>query len=743
MTLIKLFFKVIELKKLTLFLLVILFFEFINTNNLNAQKEDLKVIGSWLQYSDSPNALYHHLSSQAFEFLAERSAEVGKVTTKEQWTNRQKKVRKTLMDIVGPFPKKTPLNAKVVGIIKKDGYHIEKIIYESMPQFYVTSFLFVPENLKGKTPAILFVSGHSKNAVRRPLYQQVVLNLVKKGFIVLAIDPVGQGERLQYYDPEKKESRIGGPTKEHSYPGAQCFISGNSLARYMIWDGIRAIDYLVSRKEVDPKRIGCHGLSGGGTQSSYIAAFDKRILAVAPAGYITSFKRLFESIGPQDAEQNFYHGIASGIDHADLLEVRAPKPALIVATTCDFFSIQGSRETFSEIKRAYNAYGKEENISMVEDDYEHGYTRKNREAINAFFQKYLDLPGDSSDEDVPFLTMEELTVTTTGQISTALGGNTVFSLNKKETENSINKLENSRKNLSQHLEYIKSSAKELSGYVRPLNAGEEVFTGRYQRDGYSIEKYFIQGEGDYPIPFLMMVPDERRNHQAIIYLHPDDKAKEASIGGEMEWFVKQGYLVISPDLIGTGEMRPWEFKGDAYVFKTGKAHFNTWFASIQIGRSIVGIRAGDIIRITDWIQSREDIKCEKILAVARGEMCPVLLHSAAFEKSISGIALIEPFVSYRSMVMNPYYNVKYAPVAVAGALIAYDLPDLAASLAPRNLLIINSVDQNGKPAKPELLDKDLSIVRSAYFLNGTPENFEIRKWEPCQSMNEVFSKWLR
>ena len=108
----------------------------------------------------------------------------------------------------------------------------------------------------------------------------------------------------------------------------------------MIWDGIRAIDYLVSRKEVDPNRIGCHGLSGGGTQSSYIAAFDKRVLAVAPAGYITSFNRLFESIGPQDAEQNFYHGIARGIDHADLLEVRAPKPALLVSTTRDFFSIQ-------------------------------------------------------------------------------------------------------------------------------------------------------------------------------------------------------------------------------------------------------------------------------------------------------------------------------------------------------------------------------------------------------------------
>ncbi len=496
MTLIKLFFKTGKWTNLIVLSLIIFIFEIINTGSAKAQQEDLKVIGRWMQYSDSPDALYHHLSSQAFEYLDKRSSEVGKIKTKEQWVERQKKVRKTLMDIVGPFPEKTSLNAKVVGIVKKDGYHVEKIIYESMPEFYVTAFLFVPENLKVKTPAILFVSGHSTSAVRRPIYQKVVLNLVKKGFIVLAIDPVGQGERLQYYDPEIRESRIGGPTKEHSYPGAQCFISGSSLARYMIWDGIRAIDYLVSRKEIDPKRIGCHGLSGGGTQSSYIAAFDKRVLAVAPAGYITSFKRLFESIGPQDAEQNFYHGIARGIDHADLLEIRAPKPALLVSTTRDFFSIQGARETFSEIKKAYKAYGKEEDIAMVEDDYEHGYTRKNREAINAFFQKYLDLPGNPADEDVPFLSQDELRVTTTGQISTALGGNTIFSINKYETQNSINELENSRMNLTRHLEYIKSSAKELSGYVRPDDANEAVFTGRYQRKGYSIEKYFIQGEGD-------------------------------------------------------------------------------------------------------------------------------------------------------------------------------------------------------------------------------------------------------
>src|SRR5690606_6078198 len=153
-------------------------------------------------------------------------------------------------------------------------------------------------------------------------------------------DPVGQGERLEYFDPKTGKSSVGGPTIEHSYPGAQAFVTGSSQARYMIWDGIRGVDYLLSRKEVDSDRIGITGRSGGGTQSAYIAAFDERIKAAAPENYITSFTRLFQSIGPQDAEQNFPSGIISGLDHADLLSVRAPKPGLMITTTRDMFSIQ-------------------------------------------------------------------------------------------------------------------------------------------------------------------------------------------------------------------------------------------------------------------------------------------------------------------------------------------------------------------------------------------------------------------
>lgn len=687
-----------------------------------AQDEDLSVLTGWMRWSDAPNMLYHHLSNEAFQLLEDRASKVKNLKTEAQWLRRQDEVRNKLMQIVGPFPEKTPLNPKITGIIQKDGYRMEKVIYESMPNFYVTASLFIPDGLKGKTPAILYSSGHTEDGFRSPAYQLVILNLVKKGFIVLAYDPIGQGERLQYFNPEKGRSEIGGSTREHSYAGAQCFISGSSFARYRIWDGIRSVDYLMTRDEIDPERIGMTGRSGGGTLTSYVMAFDDRIKAAAPESYICGFKRLLESAGPQDAEQNFYHGIVNGIDHADLMEVRAPKPCLLISTTLDFFSIQGAMETYEEVKLAYKAFRQEENLQMSVDDAPHQSTKKNREAMYAFFQKHLELPGNPNDEMVEILSPEELKVTETGQVSTSLKNETVFSVNSKETERLIQSFEDSRKNLSQHLKYVKDSAIRLSGYKRPEIPPQSVFTGRYRRDGYSVEKYTIQGEGDYMFPVILMLPDGKEKHPAIIYLRPDGKNIQAIKGGQMESLVKEGFAVIAPDLIGIGETGPGKFKGDAYI---GDVSYNVWFESILIGRSIVGLRAGDIVRIVKYLESREDIDFRNISGMAFGEMCPNLLHAAAFDDKISKVTLVEPLISYSSIVMNKYYKPQLIHATVAGALTAYDLPDIAACLAPRELRLIDITDQNMEKAKPELIDKETAIIRSAYSAVGAIEKFKI------------------
>lgn len=314
----------------------ILFLSMLSLNVFQSiAQDDVSLFDYWKYYSDIENAQYKYFCNIAFEQLDEREKDISSLKSKEDWIKRQELVRDKLLKLIGPFPEKTPLNARVTGALKREDYRVEKVIFESIPGYYVTAALFIPEKINGKAPAILNAIGHSTQSFRRDIYQHVIINLVKKGFVVLSYDQIGQGERLQYYDEELGKSRLQS-TSEHSYPGGQCFISGYSPAKYFIWDGIRGIDYLLTRKEVDPDRIGMTGLSGGGTSTAFTAAIDDRILAAAPTCFITNYKYLFKSRGPQDAEQNLYHFISEGLDHADLIELRAPKPTLIVSTIRDF-----------------------------------------------------------------------------------------------------------------------------------------------------------------------------------------------------------------------------------------------------------------------------------------------------------------------------------------------------------------------------------------------------------------------
>ena len=652
--------------------------------------EDLNVLDGespsaprWIDWSDPGLMLVHHLNDLTRTCLASREDEIGKLKSAEAWKERQAEVQRTLDQILGPWPARSPLNPRVTGILRKDGYHVEKVVFESMPDFHVTGAIFIPEGHSGRGPAILNVIGHSTQAFRRDIYQNVILNLVHKGFVVFTIDPLGQGERLQYFDPRNGKSIVGSSTREHSHAGVQCFLTGRSIARYFTWDGIRAIDYLLTRPEVDPNRIGVTGLSGGGTQSSYIGAVDQRVLAAAPTGFITSLSRLLGSIGPQDAEQVFYRGPLLGIDHADLLEVRAPKPTLQVTTTRDFFSIQGARETAEEVRQVFEILGHPEHFDQIEDDYEHGFTKQNNEATYAFFQKFLDLPGSAQETAYPFLTEEELTVTETGQISTSLQSETVFSINRQEARPLLKKLEDSRQELSQHLPRAVLEAEQLSGYHEPQPAMTPVFRGQYQRDGYRVEKWGLPGEGQTVIPVLVFAPDEPTDQAttwpAIIYAHDKGKTADAAVGGPIETLVRSGYIVAAPDLLGYGET--------TYKFMQGHAPVQPFFNALMSGRSVAGINAGDAVRVLKFLQDRDDVKSDEIGAVAVGDVAPALLHAAAFKPALRWLVLVESLLDYQSIVMHPLYDVN-ANSLVAGALSAYDLPDLLASIAPRRVALL-------------------------------------------------------
>ena len=704
-------------------------------------QDDVNLFDFWKYYTDSEHAMYLSSCQLAFQQLQERKAEMAQLDTKEDHLLRQQAVKKKLLQLVGPLPEKTPLNARVTGVIQKEDYRLEKVIYESLPGYYVTAALFIPEGLKEKAPAVIYASGHTANGFRSETYQHIIINLVKKGFIVLAFDPVGQGERLQYYDEKAGKSRFGATT-EHSYPGAQCYLSGYSPGLYFIWDGIRSLDYLLTRKEVDPERIGMTGRSGGGTQTAYTAALDNRILAAAPECFITSMEYVLKSIGPQDAEQNLIHMISEGLDHADLLEVRAPLPVLIITTTRDFFSIQGARETFGEVREFYRALDAGEQINMVEDDEVHASTKNNREAMYAFFQKYLNNPGSPADQEVELFNEKDLWVTESGQLATSKKSETLYSLNRKIAQNQIAKLKllRAREDFDERSRNTGRAAKRLSGFKAPDYSGDAIFSGRYVNEGYVLEKYLIPGSSDYMLPAALFRPLEKGNSEVLLLL--DEQGMEHAAATDsllIHSLLEQGYSLLLFDVRGIGSLGPGYLKGDAYIDNTS---FNQWFAGILTNKSIVGMRAEDIHRIVSFAETGFG-EYERISAIATGACGSELLHAAVFNQKIQKICLVHPFISFADIVLHREYVPAYIPSTVAGAINKYDLPDLMAALSPRELLIINPLSGNGEPAGEDQKSCDLSYPRIVYTQKGKGDQFRYVVLEEDQPVDEQIIKWLK
>jgi hypothetical protein len=360
-------------------------------------------------------------------------------------------------------------------------------------------------------------------------------------------------------------------------------------------------------------------------------------------------------------------------------------------------------------------------------------TPKIRLAMYAFFQKHFNMPGNTAEEQTDLPTAKELTVTPTGQIATYKGGKMIFDLNKKESEKLVENLEQSRRNIANHLSKVKIKAKEISGYVTPARDKEGPFiNGRYQRDGYTVQLDAIAGEsGEYAIPVLLFKPDDNlEKHPVIIYLHSKGKATDAQPGGEIEKLVKKGYIVAAADVLGVGETK----------HIAGRGHQDGYMA-VLIGRSMVGIQAGDIVRVVNYLKSRSDVNRLKIGAIAFNEMCLALLHAAAFDSSINNLSLIGSLISYQSVAMNRFYRIGvtkrpgsddyWHPFeidftwGIASVLTAYDLPDLIGSIAPRKIVLANLKDQMLEPASTELINKELGFPRAAYAFRKAVANIKV------------------
>ncbi len=646
------------------------------------------------EFRNIKNMLPEYVNAQAKVLLAERARKIQSFTSPQQITERKAYIRARMMQTLGgAFPERTPLNARTVGVIEREGYKIEKVIFESQPKFYVTASLYLPTRGRAPFPAILFPLGHEEGAKAHDTWQQVLGSFAQKGYAALAWDPIGQGERVQMFDADFGESKVRRSTTEHTILGIQCLLTGDNLARYTIWDGMRALDYLLSRPEVDATRIGLTGNSGGGTHTSYLAALEDRIHVAAPSCFITSWTALLDTIGPQDAEQNLVLWIGAGLDHGDFIYAFAPRPFLMLSAIRDFFPIGGARSTYAEAQGVYKLMGVPEKLLMVEADDGHGYTKPRRLAAYRWFGHWLKGVDDQEPEpEVVIATEEELFCTEAGQVAVSLGGETVFSLNQRRVEQFRPK---GRPFTSEEL---RNRVRSLTAFDAPKNVLVVKPYGEIARAGYRIEKLVYESEPGINIPALLFAPEGGSARKpAMIYVHGRGKSAAAAVGGEIEQFVKAGLIVLAIDLRGLGETRSRNTEGND-DFPVYFGDFESAMTALHIGRPLVGMRIADVLRGVDLLAARPDVERTKIYGFGKDAGAIPLLHAAAMDERIRKIAVEGMLASYQTVIQQRIHRQIFEQV-IPGVLRSYDLPDVVAAIAPRQVWIVNGVNALGQRMK--------------------------------------------
>lgn len=622
--------------------------------------------------------LYGQLQTRAIAALDQRNAEFAALKTADDVQAWAKKRREYFLEQLGPFPEKTPLNAQTVRTIRAEGYRIECVIFESRPGHHITANLYLPESTS-PVPAIVVSSGHSRTAKTADYNQRFALMMVRLGMAALCFDPIGQGERSQVLD-DAHQPEHEGTTTEHFLVGIGSTLVGRNTASYRLWDAMRSIDFVCSRPEIDAARIGFTGCSGGGTMTSYVMALDERVTCAAPACYLTNFRKLIETIGPQDAEQNIFGQVSFGLDHPDYIILRGPKPTLISSTTQDFFAIDGSWDTFRQAKRVYGILGAPERVDLVEIEGSHGVQPQNLATIGHWMQRWLlksDQPVPA--REIPVRQPEELMCTDHGQVLQLPGEKSVFDLNAESAAELRIQRQCRWDALApeQQREQIRNILRLRDNHERQPPKWED--RGRVNRESYHIDRLVLHTDQGHVIPGLTyhpVVPSD----EAYLYLHDGGKTAAGLAGGAIEQLVSDGFAVVSIDLRNQGELA--QSKADPLL-----TDWKTYSLAYLLGESMLGLRVEDALNAADFVafyQKHRD-KPRKVHLVAEGAAGIVALHAAAIHPELFTTVTVKGSPeSWESLVKETRPSGQLDSV-VHGVLRTYDLPDLAKLIGEERL----------------------------------------------------------
>ncbi len=659
-----------------------------------------------------------YLSGIARQHWEKRAAAIEAIRTPAQVRERQAYIREKMTASIGGFPsERTPLNARVTGVLQRDGYRVEKLVYESLPKFYVTANVYVPAGA-GPFPAALGVAGHSANGKASSTYQHGWIAMAKRGILVLAFDPPGQGERSEHFDADLGRSRVGIGTGEHMMTGVQCLLAGSNYARYEIWDGRRGFDYLLTRGDVDAKRIAVAGNSGGGTQSAYLAVFEPRLALAAPSCYITSWENLWFKPGPQDAEQNFPGFISDGFDFGDFAISFAPRPLKIMTAIQDFFPIDGARKTYTEVRRIYEVMGAADRAGYFEYDDTHGWSKPRREATYQWMDKWLMEKSEYAGEP-EFETMldKTLEVTPTGQVATSFGGETVQSLNRAEAERLFARRSALGASEAKLRELVATRVGLALDSLGNARGGPRVTKqGESDGEGYRIERIAIETEKGIEISAVVLSPALRDGRKAaVLYLNPAGRQPD----GDMAALARSGHVVLAPEARGFSET----------AASRGSSGYNaSWQSSMRamlVGKTVIGIQLTDVLRCFDYLTLRGDVDPARIAVFGKGNGGVLALYSAAMEPRFHKAASEGAVLSYMDIARARVHE-GMASLIVPGVLKDFDLPDLARAVRPRTLWIVEPRTPTG--ARAALPQSD--FTHAGY----RPEGWSFEK---------VYAEWMK
>ncbi|MCA9162838.1 MAG: acetylxylan esterase [Planctomycetales bacterium] len=658
---------------------------------------ELRVLPARTVDDRSPSALYQRLHQWANEAIERRRDDYEKLKSAEDIAAWQRTRREIFLRALGPMPAPTPLDARTVGKLDGDGFRVEKVIFASRPRHHITATLYLPTT-PPPYPGVIVPCGHSFTGKGAEAYQRVSMLLARNGIAALCYDPIGQGERYQTFDAQgqplgadyqggassvRQLADVAGhphfnPVEEHTLMGIGAILVGTNTAQYRIHDGMRAIDYLTSRPEIDATRIGCTGNSGGGTLTAYLMALDERVACAAPTCYLTTFDRLLATSGPQDAEQNLFGQLRDGLDEADYVLMRAPKPTVLCAGTRDAtFDITGTWDIYREAKRVYARQGFAERVDLVEADEPHGFTQPLRVGATRWMRRWLLGVDDAITEpELTTFSLTELQCTPDGQVMKLPNEKSVFQLNaERAAEMAAVRAELWDGPRDAALERVR----ELAGIRRASDIGRPNVRkhGEIRRGELRIERLLMETDTGLTLPALRFIPNGSATRR-VLYVHSDGKAADAMPGGPIEMLTQAGAIVLAVDLSGLGEnavRHPRHWGGQLFPWNPQE-----FFLAYLLGKSLVGIRAEEILastHIASDVANSDTAQPIPVELIAVGSAAGIpATHAAALESNrFSKVALHESLDSWLTVIDDPTAGPQLTNT-VHAALTAYDLLDL-------------------------------------------------------------------